>query len=106
MLILQAILSVAALVQLWRTGMLPTLYLILLGGLLVLLWLLAGRARGQRRLQAARQLHFSESSIEEIAQQAGFCDRYHFSRAFHKEFNCGPATYRKLAIRRHDGSRR
>ena len=40
MLILQAILSMAALVQLWRTGMLPTLYLILLGGLLVLLWLL------------------------------------------------------------------
>ena len=63
-------------------------------------------ARRERLLQAARQLHFSESSIEEIAQQAGFCDRYHFSRAFHKEFNCGPATYRKLAIRRHDGSRR
>ena len=63
-------------------------------------------ARRERLLQAARQLHFSESSIEEIAQQAGFCDRSHFSRAFRKEFNCGPATYRKLAIRRHDGSRR
>ncbi len=61
-------------------------------------------ARRERLSQAARLLHFSEDSIEEIARQTGFCDRYHFSRAFHKEFNCGPGAYRKLAIRRHDGS--
>ncbi len=40
LLILQAILSVAALVQLWRTQMFPALYLIIFTALLVLLWLL------------------------------------------------------------------
>lgn len=37
---LQAVLSLAALVQLWRTQMLPALYLIIIAALLVLLWLL------------------------------------------------------------------
>lgn len=45
LLILQAILSAAALVQLWRTQMLPALYLIVLGALLVLLWLLVKRCQ-------------------------------------------------------------
>lgn len=45
LLILQAILSIAALVQLWRTQMLPVLYLIVLGALLVLLWLLVKRCQ-------------------------------------------------------------
>ncbi len=40
MLILQAILSVAALFQLYRTQMLPTLYLVVLAALLALIWLL------------------------------------------------------------------
>lgn len=45
LLILQAILSIAALVQLWRTQMLPVLYLIVLGALLALLWLLVKRCQ-------------------------------------------------------------
>ena len=45
LLIVQAILSVLALVQLWRTQMLPALYLILITALLVLLWLLVKRCQ-------------------------------------------------------------
>ncbi len=45
MLIVQAILSVLALVQLWRTQMLPVLYLVVLAALLVLLWLLVKRCQ-------------------------------------------------------------
>jgi len=42
---LQAVLSVLALVQLWRTQMLPVLYLVILAALLVLLWLLVKRCQ-------------------------------------------------------------
>ena len=48
LLVLQAILSVAALVQLWRTQMLPALYLILITALLALLWLLVKRCQEYR----------------------------------------------------------
>ena len=51
MLIVQAILSVLALVQLWRTQMLPVLYLVVLAALLVLLWLLVKRCQ-EYKLQA------------------------------------------------------
>ena len=45
LLILQGLLSVLALVQLWRTQMLPVLYLIILAALLALLWLLVKRCQ-------------------------------------------------------------
>ena len=45
LLIVQAILSVLSLVQLWRTQMLPVLYLVVLAALLVLLWLLVKRCQ-------------------------------------------------------------
>ena len=45
LLVVQAVLSVAALIQLWRTQMLPVLYLVLLAALLVLLWLLVKRCQ-------------------------------------------------------------
>ena len=45
LLIVQAILSVLALVQLWRTQMLPVLYLVVLAALLWLLWLLVKRCQ-------------------------------------------------------------
>ena len=48
LLVVQAILSVAALIQLWRTQMLPVLYLVLLAALLVLLWLLVKRCQEYR----------------------------------------------------------
>ena len=41
----QGILSVASLVQLWRTQMLPVLYLVILAALLFLLWLLVKRCQ-------------------------------------------------------------
>ena len=41
----QSILSIAALVQLWRTQMLPVLYLVMLAALLALLWLLVKRCQ-------------------------------------------------------------
>ena len=45
LLVVQAVLSVAALIQLWRTQMLPVLYLVLIAALLVLLWLLVKRCQ-------------------------------------------------------------
>ena len=45
LLTVQAILSVLALVQLWRTQMLPVLYLVVLAALLVQLWLLVKRCQ-------------------------------------------------------------
>ena len=45
MLIVQAILSVAAFIQLCRTQMLPTLYLVIIAALLVLFWLLVKRCQ-------------------------------------------------------------
>ena len=45
LLILQGLLSVLALVQLWRTQMLPVLYLVILAALLALLWLLVKRCQ-------------------------------------------------------------
>ena len=48
LLIVQAILSVAAFIQLCRTQMLPALYLILIAALLVLFWLLVKRSQEYR----------------------------------------------------------
>ena len=45
LLVVQAILIVLALVQLWRTQMLPVLYLVILAALLFLLWLLVKRCQ-------------------------------------------------------------
>lgn len=41
-------------------------------------------------------LHHTRRTIEEIAQATGFCDRYHFTRAFCRLRGLGPATFRKL----------
>ena len=48
LLVLQAILSLAALVQLWRTQMLPVLYLVIITALLVPLWLLVRKCLASR----------------------------------------------------------
>ena len=45
LLVVQAVLSVAALIQLWHTQMLPVLYLVLIAALLVLFWLLVKRCQ-------------------------------------------------------------
>jgi len=50
----------------------------------------------RRRLErAAMLLHFSNKNIKQIAQETGFCDRYHFSRLFTREFDYTPATYKR-----------
>ncbi len=56
LLILQAVLSIAALVQLWRTQMLPILYLVIITALLVLLWLLVRRCLNSDRGSGAAKV--------------------------------------------------
>jgi AraC-like DNA-binding protein len=49
----------------------------------------------KKRLNDARiMLHFSSSTIENIAEETGFCSRYHFTRVFRQEFNIGPGQFR------------
>jgi transcriptional regulator GlxA family with amidase domain len=47
-----------------------------------------------RTKEACRLLAFSDQSIEEIANRTGFANRHHFSRAFARRMNRGPAAYR------------
>lgn len=52
-----------------------------------------------RRLRiehGCRLLHYSNRSIEEIAEQCGFADRYHFTRVFSALMHCSPAVFRRL----------
>lgn len=53
-------------------------------------------SRKKRLENACIMLDFSESSIDEIALETSFCDRYHFSRAFKNEYGISPAKYRKM----------
>ncbi len=54
-----------------------------------------------RRLDAAcLLLHHTEDSIERIAAACGFCDRYHFSRAFSRSRGIAPAAFRRQARQR------
>lgn len=49
-----------------------------------------------KRLKFARDLlSQSGKSIEEIAEMAGFANRYHFSQAFKKNYLFSPGVYRK-----------
>ncbi len=51
----------------------------------------------QRRIQeACLLLRFSDLSIDEIAEQTGFCDRYYFTRIFSGQRRISPAAFRKL----------
>ena len=53
------------------------------------------RLSRRRRLEkACMLLHYSDKSIKQIAEETGFCDRYHFSRLFKREFSYGPAEFR------------
>ncbi len=54
-------------------------------------------SRRKRLDDASKMLHFSDAEIDEIAKSTGFCDRYHFSRAFKQEFGLGPARFRRQA---------
>lgn len=54
-------------------------------------------ALGRRIEHACILLHFSERSIDEIAQATGFCDRYHFTRVFRNHRGMPPAAFRRIA---------
>ena len=51
--------------------------------------------RRKRIERACELLQFSNLSIEEIAEETGFSDRYHFSHIFWKVMHFTPAAYRK-----------
>ncbi len=44
---------------------------------------------------AARLLHNSERSVDQIAAECGFCDRNYLSKLFKRRFHVGPAHYRR-----------
>lgn len=48
---------------------------------------------------ACSLLHRSNLSMDEVAQQTGFCDRYHFSKVFKQIRGVSPGTFRDA----HDG---
>lgn len=52
-------------------------------------------AREQRLLRAAEMLAGSSESIAAIAERCGFWDRNHFTRAFIRRWQCGPAAFRR-----------
>jgi AraC-like DNA-binding protein len=57
-------------------------------------WVQAARIK-----EASRLLALSDSSIDEIAAECGFPNRYYFSRVFRQHQGCGPAEYRKRQVR-------
>lgn len=55
-------------------------------------------ARRKRMELACELLHFSDDSIEEIAEKCGFSDRYHFSKVFRRLQRTTPVSFRKIRI--------
>ena len=51
-------------------------------------------SRRRRLERACLLLHFGGNSIKQIATDTGFFDRYHFSKAFKKEYGSSPAKFR------------
>lgn len=51
-------------------------------------------SRRKRIEKACLLLHFTEQSIDEIARDTGFQDRYYFSRVFKQVTNSSPAQFR------------
>lgn len=50
----------------------------------------------ERRIsEAAKQLIYTQNSIDQIAHDTGFGNRFYFSRVFNKHYDMGPAAYRK-----------
>lgn len=64
-----------------QTGLTPMVYL-----------------KSRRVHEACRRLHFTQDSIEQIAADTGFANRYHFSREFRAQTGHAPAGYRRRAI--------
>jgi AraC-like DNA-binding protein len=51
--------------------------------------------QARRIAVASQQLLFTTKSIEQIAHETGFADRFHFSRVFAQHKQYAPAAYRK-----------
>jgi AraC-like DNA-binding protein len=70
-----------AFIRLFRvtTGLTPQAYL--------------ARARVER---ACVLLHYTDRTIDDIAEATGFCDRYHLSHTFQRLRGMGPATFRRM----------
>lgn len=51
--------------------------------------------QNKRVEKAILSMHNENLSIEEIAEQNGFCDRFNFSKVFKRQVNVSPAQYRK-----------
>jgi AraC-like DNA-binding protein len=54
----------------------------------------------RRIVTAAERLVFSDDSIESIAEDCGFPDRFYFTRVFRRRMGSPPATYRKTSLAR------
>lgn len=54
--------------------------------------------RDRRIAIAARLLHDEKLTIDQIAEQTGFCDRFHFSRTFKTRLGLSPAKYRQSCL--------
>jgi AraC-like DNA-binding protein len=52
-----------------------------------------------RARHAAQLLALTDRSIEQIAADCGFPNRYYFSRVFRRHLGSGPAEYRKRQVR-------
>ncbi len=52
--------------------------------------------RHKRIEQACLFLRYTDKTIEGIAAETGFCDRYHFTRVFQRLRGLGPAAFRKI----------
>ncbi|MCQ2378344.1 MAG: helix-turn-helix domain-containing protein [Victivallaceae bacterium] len=48
--------------------------------------------------RACELLHDKNKSIDEIAAETGFCDRYHFSKVFARILAMPPARFRRFAV--------
>lgn len=55
--------------------------------------------RRKRIDHACMRLHNSQASIKQIAEESGFCDRYHFSRAFKHIRGLSPGSFRQQVHR-------
>lgn len=50
--------------------------------------------RKKRVEKAALLLQFSDLPIDQVAEETGFCDRYHFTKVFHRLQGASPAAFR------------
>lgn len=55
-------------------------------------------SRRKRIERACVLLHYTDASIDKVAEDTGFCDRYHFSRVFRRLRGMGPAAFREIGL--------